>query len=180
MQNLLFYSEYCKFSKLLIKKLEDENLINEFKLIDIKTVKELPKIITNVPTIIVKNINRPLVGIHAFNWIENTKYFYQKTNNIKNVFKIPPSKNDINQLKGFKSVNKISDDFSSINDKDDNILTYEKFVSPTNSGINFKITDNQELITETKINQTVQQKKLHELILLRNKQIETIINKTNQ
>ena len=40
--------------------------------------------ITNIPTIIVKNVNVPLTGIKAFAWLENSKYFYQQTNNINN------------------------------------------------------------------------------------------------
>lgn len=171
--NLLFYSLDCKHSKLILQKLQDENMINDFKLIDIKKIKVLPKIITSVPTIIVKDINRPLVGMHAFNWIENTKYFYQKTNNIKNVVRFPP-KNKNSDSKGFNKADKMFDDYASLNDSDDEKITKEKFI--TSKSNDYKIMDKQEIIKDVKVNQTVQQKKLNELMLLRNKQLEAIIS----
>ena len=171
--NLLFYSLDCKHSKLMLQKLQDENMINDFKLIDIKKIKVLPKIITSVPTIIVKDINRPLVGLHAFNWIENTKYFYQKTNNIKNVVKFPP-KNKNADSKGFSKSDKMFDDYASLNDSDDEKITKEKFI--TSKSNNYKIMEKQEVIKDVKLNQTIQQKKLNELLLLRNQQLEAIIS----
>jgi hypothetical protein len=170
--NILFYSLECKHSKLILQKLQDENMINDFKLIDIKKIKVLPKIITSVPTIIAKDINRPLVGIHAFNWIENTKYFYQKTNNIKNVVKFPPKSKSSD--KGYNKADKMFDDYASLNDSDDEKITKEKFITSKNN--NFKIMDKQEVITDVKVNQDVQQRKLNELMLLRNKQLEAIIS----
>ena len=83
-KHLLFYaSEGCKFSQSFIKKLKDENLLNEFKLIDVlelhRNGKKIPSEITNTPTIIVKNMSTPLTGKEAFDWIDTIKYFYQKT-----------------------------------------------------------------------------------------------------
>lgn len=172
--NILFYSLDCKHSKLLLQKLQDENMINEFKLIDIKKIKVLPKIITSVPTIIVKDINRPLVGIHAFNWIENTKYFYQKTNNIKNVVRFPPTNNKSFGNKGYNKGDKMFDDYASLNDSDDEKITKEKFI--TSKSNNYKIMEKQEIIKDVKVNQDIQQRKLNELMLLRNKQLEAIIS----
>ena len=86
-KHLLFYSsERCEYSALFIKKIKDENLLNEFKLIDVlelhRNGKKIPPAITNTPTVIVTNMTKPLTGKEAFDWVETAKYFYQKTNNV--------------------------------------------------------------------------------------------------
>jgi hypothetical protein len=161
MYNILFYSIDCNYSKLIIKKLHDENMLNQFKLIDIAKIKDIPKIITSVPTIIVKDVNKPLIGIHAFNWIENTKYFYQKTNNIKSaMLKIPPNSNVLT------TSNKINEYF------EEDQYNY----IDSNDIAKYKIMDSNEIIKDVKLNQTLQQRKLSELLLLRNEQFEKIIS----
>ena len=74
-KNILFYSDKCQYCGLFLKKIHSENMLHNFKLINVHELKQIPAAITNVPTIIINNINVPLSGIHAFEWLEKTKYF---------------------------------------------------------------------------------------------------------
>ena len=86
----LYYSENCNVCLKLIEYLEKNNIINQFRLIDIsKNVK--PKEIDVVPTIIDSDLNQPQKGKQAFEYLLNIKYFNNPTNNIEYVKNIPPN-----------------------------------------------------------------------------------------
>ena len=71
---ILFYSERCKFSSELIKKLKETNFSKEFQLIDIDN-NQVPSKIKVVPTIIDPEYKDLLEGKKAFEYIFNKKYF---------------------------------------------------------------------------------------------------------
>jgi hypothetical protein len=79
---ILFYSDQCEFSKKIIEYIEKNNLKKNFNMININKLKEIPSNITVVPTIITDNIEAPLEGKKAFEYIINQKYFFHPTNNI--------------------------------------------------------------------------------------------------
>lgn len=86
----LYYSENCNVCLKLIEYLEKNNIINQFKLIDINK-NEKPKEVDVIPTIIDSDLNQPQKGKQAFEYLLNIKYFNNPTNNIEYVKNIPPN-----------------------------------------------------------------------------------------
>jgi len=78
---VLFYSEKCKFSKEIIKQIEESKFATEFKFLNVDT-NETPEMIKLVPTIIDTNYKDLLEGKKAFEYLYNKKYFNISTNNI--------------------------------------------------------------------------------------------------
>lgn len=169
-KHLLFYSsERCEYSNLFIKKIKDENLLGEFKLIDIlelhRKQQKIPPEITNTPTVIVKNMLKPLTGKDAFDWLDTLKYFYQKTNNITlPVKKVIVTNNNNDYAEGVDL--KKNEEFANIKDDDDEKNTIKKYNGATQ---NILITGEQikQPIVEQKMSSDIQNKKLHELLQLR-------------
>jgi hypothetical protein len=174
MNNILFYSDKCKFSMMFIKKLQDENMLQEFKLINILEIEKIPPIITNIPTIVVKNINVPLAGMNAFTWLENSKYFYQKTNNINNTV-VKPLNIESNTFNiDENKCKKKTDEYANLKDEDDEKITNTKFNGATQN-ISITNTDNiKQTINDQKINVDLQSEKLNELMNLRKMQMAHI------
>lgn len=79
--NILFYSEKCKYCYKLLQEIKTRNLEGVFKFVCADTTK-VPSIITSVPTIVVRQCTKPLVGKDAFNWVANQTFFNIPTNNI--------------------------------------------------------------------------------------------------
>ena len=73
--NILFYSNSCNTCKSLIKLLENEKLIQHFfpMCVDGK-LEQLPPQIEVVPTMIVKDMNKPLVAEETFEYIKQVKF----------------------------------------------------------------------------------------------------------
>jgi len=86
----LYYSENCNVCLKLIEYLEKNNIINQFRLIDINK-NEKPNEVDVVPTIIELFLNQPQKGKQAFEYLLNIKYFNNPTNNIEYVKNIPPN-----------------------------------------------------------------------------------------
>jgi hypothetical protein len=86
----LYYSESCNVCLKLIEYLEKNNIINQFRLIDINK-NEKPKEVDVIPTIIDSDLNQPQKGKQAFEYLLNIKYFNNPTNNIEYVKNIPPN-----------------------------------------------------------------------------------------
>ena len=124
---VIFYSDHCEYSKKLLAYLDKNNMRSFFKLINIDIVAP-PTEIDIVPTIIDEELNQPLKGKKAFEYILNIKYFNNSTNNIELVKYLPPNpdvKEDSkaislnnNQL---EFNNKISDNIDSAFKSSDNI-----------------------------------------------------------
>jgi hypothetical protein len=76
--NILFYSKSCETCKTLLTVLKNENLLGNFKLICVDDTKVLPTDLTRVPTMLVININRPLVAQETFEWVSQMKFLRQQ------------------------------------------------------------------------------------------------------
>ena len=79
--NVLFYSEKCQYCYKLLQEIKNRNLEGVFKFVCVDTVR-VPPVITSVPTIIIRQCTKPLVGKDAFHWIANHTFFNIPTNNI--------------------------------------------------------------------------------------------------
>lgn len=165
--NILFYSNKCKFCTQIIHLINEIDDINSFKLICIDDNLSKFPYIQRVPTLLISEYKKPIVGINAFNWINSRNQFNKKTNNIN----LNPNNNlnpkfntllNNNENENKKYINK--DHYSFIEDKDE--AKIENFF------------DNKiYTIPETdKINQNNQKKKLNKLMNLRSQQDSLLIN----
>jgi len=76
--NLLFYSQRCETCRNLLILLKNENLINNFKLVCVdNNLSKFPQDMM-VPTMILVNINKPLVAQEAFEWVKQIKFIRQQ------------------------------------------------------------------------------------------------------
>ena len=87
---VVFYSEQCDYCKKLLDYMEKYSITSLFKLINIDRTTP-PKDIDIVPTIIDTELNQPLKGKKAFEYLFNIKYFNNPTNNVEIVKEIPPN-----------------------------------------------------------------------------------------
>ncbi len=73
--NILFYSRQCKTSLLVLRLLQSEGLLNNFKLICVdEHLDRIPPQITHVPTMIVETMKFPIVGNNILKWIESIRF----------------------------------------------------------------------------------------------------------
>jgi hypothetical protein len=112
-KNLLFVKKNCQISNRLIQMVDDS-----YKIVDVATVnlpEELKKY--EIPFLIVKNIIKPVEGENAVTYLENLKFMYQSTNNITNkVVQMKPIINDLDHKGTNKQFNKITDEYTFIED----------------------------------------------------------------
>lgn len=77
--NIIFYSRRCGTCNNLFTILKNEDLLKYFKLICVDDkLNILSPQITEVPTMIVKDINRPLIAQDIFKWISSVKFMRQQ------------------------------------------------------------------------------------------------------
>jgi hypothetical protein len=89
---VVFYSEQCEYSKKLLAYLEKNNIKNLFKLVNIDET-DVPNDIDVVPSIVDTELNQPMKGKKAFEYLLNLKYFNNPTNNVDYVKELPPNPN---------------------------------------------------------------------------------------
>lgn len=168
---VVFYSEQCDYCKKLLIYLEKYNIKSLFKLINIDKTPA-PKEIDIVPTIIDTELNQPLRGKKAFEYLLNVKYFNNPTNNIEYIKELPPNPEIPEDEKAVKS--------DTINLNLDNS---NPFVIKTDSQINDLFKENEstlfyEASKQMDISQSsnemtqlrqIQDKKLQTLLKLRGK-----------
>ena len=164
--NILFYSKKCQTCNNLINILNNENLLPIFDLFCVDgQLNLLPSYIKIVPTMIVHNINKPLVGSQTFDWIKTIKYLKNKKNNISDDSisgwneNEMAGKSDIYAYKSSNNNNAFSHSFYDINSDKKQII----YTSPEID----KIDNNKQTILLNNINNTrsLQDKeysKLHE------------------
>jgi len=189
MSNILFYSDKCQFSLKFIEKLKEQQLLynsvspspHQFKLINVMETKNIPENIKSIPTIIVQNINVPLSGSDAFNWVDNFKFFYRETNNINKTKNIENIKIQVDNTMNAESIkNKKSDEYANLKDEDDDKITKTKY-NGVNQNISITNLDSlKETIHEDKINGELQNKKVDDLIEQRKYQMQLFINAKNK
>jgi len=89
----IYLSSRCKYCRDLLTKIRDNDINVELINID---KDPYPNEVKSVPTLIESNLLNPLIGKKVFEWVENQKYFNQKSNNInlsKNI--ILPKNSDL-------------------------------------------------------------------------------------
>jgi len=70
---ILFYSNYCNFSKKFVQELYKTEFYEKFQKVCVDKNPRIPKEITMVPTIIVPRLQKPLVAEEAFHWLNGMK-----------------------------------------------------------------------------------------------------------
>lgn len=71
--NIIFFSNKCEGSKLLISLMEKEKLDKYFHFICIDKAKSIPAQITATPTLIIRGVPVPYVANEAFIWLARIK-----------------------------------------------------------------------------------------------------------
>ena len=87
---VLFYSNNCVHSKKMLTDINTFGIIDMFTLINVD-ITPPPDGIDIVPTIVDSDINQPLKGKKAFEYINNFKYFNNPTNNIEYLASMQPN-----------------------------------------------------------------------------------------
>ena len=167
-KHILFYSNKCEHCLKLVSLIQLNGLNDNFKyiLVDDSQVK-LPDIIEKVPTLIIKGMNKPLVGKEVFTWINSQEFINLKTNNIS-VVKNPKFTPD-------KILsNTIDINYISLTDNDDELN--KKIVQFNKLNEMFITDDISKVIKDNKINEKLQTEKLSELLQNRTHQIDNILN----
>lgn len=155
---VVFYSDQCEYSKKLLAYLDKHNLRSHFKLINIDTIQP-PKEIDIVPTILDEELNQPLKGKKAFEYILNIKYFNNPTNNIELVKYLPPNPDIKEDSKALSNNNNQLEFNNKTNTSDiDNIFK-------TNDNITLESISTRKQIVEEKPN--IPGDKLHTLLKMR-------------
>lgn len=158
---VLFYSDDCKYCKKMLLYLDKYNIKSEYKLIDINNKKIPINInIDIVPTIIDTELNQPLKGKKAFEYLTNIKYFNNETNNIEIAKKIPPNpdipiddkanQKDINQL----SLKQDNNESLLFNENKDNTKNNESLTFYENNKNNDIINSTKEMANSRQIQDT--------------------------
>lgn len=71
-KGVLFYSQSCAHSKKFLEALvKVEPLFKSIRKVCVDTNSNIPPMVTSVPTLIVRGINRPLMGEQVFSWLSN-------------------------------------------------------------------------------------------------------------
>lgn len=179
--NILFYSHKCDTSKNLLLLLKNENLLGYFKLICVDDkLDKLPPQITIVPTMIVANINKPLVVQEAFEWVKQIKFLRQQQ--VMDINKKIIQQNDIlvNNKKG--PIGYDNEIMAGISDK----FAFTKIDNPLpHSYFNLGEEDKNAIFTapeQNRINKNEQYKLIKDIELRRNQQDNdyTIFTKQQQ
>lgn len=79
---VLFYGNKCQFSKQVIEKLKELEIIDQFKLVCMDNNKNNFERITEVPSLVDSNLREVLVGKKILEYITNNKFFNFPTNNV--------------------------------------------------------------------------------------------------
>jgi hypothetical protein len=142
--NTLFYSRTCEHSVKLFKLLQSEGLLEHFKLYCVDDrLDKIPPHIKMVPTMIVSNMNKPLEGQAAFEWIQQMKFLKQShttNSNQQNII----NKNMLNIPKNNGPIAFVEQEMTGISDG----FAYTKTDKPlTHSFFNYKSEDKSTIFT---------------------------------
>jgi hypothetical protein len=110
--NVLFYSKYCKTCNNFLILLNNELLINNFKVICMEEYVLPNNINPNIhPSMIIKNVNKMFNGDECFKWLQNIKYIKDK-----NKLEMKNKQNQNDPLKfTYNEMSGISDNFAYTN-----------------------------------------------------------------
>ena len=176
-KHILFYSDRCPHCAKLLYLIKHLGIDANYKYISVDNSQiKLPEIIKNVPTLIVKGMNKPLVGKEVFTWIESLNYVNLQTNNITTV-KNPnfTSKIDIS----LNSQGNTTDiNFISLTNNDDELN--KKIVNFNKLDEIFITDDITKQIIDSKIKKDLQEKMLTERLISRNGDLDSILSLNKQ
>ena len=169
---ILFYSNKCQYCINLLSLIKSSGQQDNYKYISVddQSIK-LPDIIQKVPTLIVKGMNKPLVGKEIFSWISSQEYMNLTTNNVTTT-KNPNFKVDS------LIANTIDINYISLTENDDDLN--KKIVQFNKLNEIFITEDINKIIKDQKINEDLQTKKLSQLLTNRTSQIDNILNSNKQ
>ena len=169
---ILFYSNKCQYCINLLSLIKSSGQQDNYKYISVddQSIK-LPDIIQKVPTLIVKGMNKPLVGKEIFSWISSQEYMNISTNNMTTT-KNPNFKVDS------LIANTIDINYISLTENDDDLN--KKIVQFNKLNEIFITEDINKIIKDQKINEELQTKKLSQLLINRTSQIDNILNLNKQ
>ena len=127
---VVFYSNKCQHCLKLVTLMKNMDMVQHFNFICVDNNNNIPNNIKKVPTLIVPDLNRPIEGKKAFEWVKNNKYFYRNTNNIYDAKHItnPNIKED-----NFVSGTEINGNFTTV--KDENKVNTNKVLNPSTQDI---------------------------------------------
>jgi len=177
-KHILFYSDRCPHCINLLYLIKRVGTETNYKYIAVDNPNgpKLPEIITDVPTLIVKGMNKPLIGKEVFTWIESLGYMNLNTNNITTV-KNPNFTSKID-LSLNSNGNGIDINFISLTDNDDEL---NKSIVNFNSLNKIFITEDiNKIIVDSKIRKDIQDKKLLELLESRTGDLDSILSLNKQ
>lgn len=80
---IIFYSNYCQLCSKLIEYIKKNNYEEYFKIICIDNIEDIPKNINVVPTVLDTELDTPLEGNEAKEYVLNLKFFNHPTNNVE-------------------------------------------------------------------------------------------------
>ena len=165
---ILFYSNKCQYCINLLSLIKSSGQQENYKYISVddQSIK-LPDIIQKVPTLIVKGMNKPLVGKEIFSWISSQEYMNLSTNNVTTT-KNPNFKVDS------LIANTIDINYISLTENDDDLN--KKIVQFNKLNEIFITEDINKIIKDFKINKDLQNQKLDQLLNNRTNQIDSILN----
>jgi hypothetical protein len=165
---VIFYSDRCEYSQKMLQYINKNNINYLFTLINIDTNTNIPKEIDIVPTIIDSELNQPLKGKKAFEYVINLKYFNNPTNNIEYIKDLPPNP-EIPEDEKANSVNTLNLEISKNEKSSDSFIFYKnnqnKNVNSVTQEMNQMRQEQDKIITSEKI----PGKKLSLLLQLKNR-----------
>jgi hypothetical protein len=169
---ILFYSNKCQYCINLLSLIKSSGQQDNYKYISVddQSIK-LPDIIQKVPTLIVKGMNKPLVGKEIFSWISSQEYMNLTTNNVTT------TKNPNFNVDSLIA-NTIDINYISLTENDDDLN--KKIVQFNKLNEIFITEDINKIIKDQKINEDLQTKKLSQLLTNRTSQIDNILNSNKQ
>jgi len=147
--NVLFYSKQCLMCQNVLIVLQNENLVQYFKLFCVdNNFDSIPKGITKVPTMIVTGVEKPLVENEIFEWIKQVKFLRHNINSIQSG--IPKTNEPIGWIESemygksdgyaYKDVDKaMIHAYSGVNDTSDGIYTPKESIKKINKNQQFSL-----------------------------------------
>jgi hypothetical protein len=143
-KNILFYSTNCTTCRHLLMILKNENLLCYFELRCVDNMLDrLPPYIQKVPTMLVSNVNKPLVAEETFEWINQIKFFRQQQVmdlNKKIIQENMNTHNVVNSKKTTKPVEYLESEMSGFSDT----FAYTKIDEPLPKSF-FKVGDEDKI-----------------------------------
>lgn len=208
-RNLLFYKSDCKLSQVVIQLLNSEGLLNSIDCLDVDKLKKIPSQIKQVPTLILPNLNKILIGKEILIFIQNIKQsknqfkqeqFIQLNNSIEkedlqNNQSIQQSNQQINQKpKEKKILGYIQNEMDGFSDKyaykDINEAPQHNFVNCKNieqtiytgqeENIKYNDTELNTLKSKLETERKLQEKEIEKKFKEQSKLREQIIQKQNE